>query len=250
MNTVTVNDIIHGDRWTGDSNLLRHKPRVRVRDFPSPFDFQEREPVTLVELRMRFFSGKVHQKPRWWEKINDPAIAAKWRAEMVEHDRLQVELFWGSEKHFDIRQPGEKRWPRDPMTQPSAASMVYESQILIPPTVKSALVAAVSSWRTSPRTRRIGTPDRITRFSTSSIGRSHVADGSSSLEEYLAARPDFSRTTQKSGRVRPLGYINSLDPIEHWATYGTISLVLLRFIPLFEQVTSDAVNIPRPHVTG
>ncbi len=117
MNTVTLNDIIHGDRWTGDSNLLRHKPRVRVRDFPSPFDFQEREPVTLVELRMRFFSGKVHHEPRWWEKIIDSTIPAKWRAEMVEHDRLQVELCWGGEKRFDIGLPGEKRWPRDPMTE-------------------------------------------------------------------------------------------------------------------------------------
>ncbi|TFK89433.1 hypothetical protein K466DRAFT_597778 [Polyporus arcularius HHB13444] len=243
MNTVTLNDIIHGDRWTGDSNFLKHNPRVRPRDLSSPFDFQEREPVTLVELRMRFFSGEVHQKPRWREKINDPGIAAKCRAEMVEHERLQVELCWGGEKRFDIGLPGEKKWPRDSMSEPSAVSKVYESQILIPPTVKSALIAAVSKLEDVSEDEKDWHP------------RSNHQLARVSLEEYLAARPDLQQDdaewatyksrqwlptdflVAESGRVRPLGYINNLDPIEQRSKYGTISLVLQRFIPLFEQPT-------------
>ena len=48
-------------------------------EFPSPFTFKEREPTTLVELRMRLFSSKIRSKPDWWDKVNDAAIAQKWR---------------------------------------------------------------------------------------------------------------------------------------------------------------------------
>ncbi|KAI0704792.1 hypothetical protein C8Q76DRAFT_861189 [Earliella scabrosa] len=56
--------------------------------FPSPYIFHRRDPLTLVELRMRSLSGLIRQKPRWWEKVQDEALVAKWRAEMVELDRI------------------------------------------------------------------------------------------------------------------------------------------------------------------
>ncbi|TFK85153.1 hypothetical protein K466DRAFT_588338 [Polyporus arcularius HHB13444] len=36
--------------------------------FPSPFEFNARDPLTLVELRMHNLSGMIRQKARWWEK--------------------------------------------------------------------------------------------------------------------------------------------------------------------------------------
>ena len=35
----------------------------RPQGFPSPFNFINRAPYTLVELRMRLFSGKIRSKP-------------------------------------------------------------------------------------------------------------------------------------------------------------------------------------------
>ncbi len=100
--------------------------------FLSPYEFHARDPATLVELRMRNLSNLIRQKPRWWEKVNDDALVAKWRAEMVEFDRLASGQEWRDEGD-DVSRPlslGErprprvafddqtrnKRWPSDPIT--------------------------------------------------------------------------------------------------------------------------------------
>ena len=106
-----------GPNWFGDwddseDSLRRKKP---LKTFPSPFDFRLREPITLVELRMNYFSGKIRSKPNWWEKVHDADIVAKWRSEIVEHDQVVVEKLWGGEERFEHAQ-GKKKWPRDPIT--------------------------------------------------------------------------------------------------------------------------------------
>ncbi|KAH9913970.1 uncharacterized protein BXZ73DRAFT_92881 [Epithele typhae] len=124
------------------------------------------DPITLVELRMRQYSGAIRAKPRWWEKINDPAIAAKYREEIVADDLAKVEHFWGGE-----RRRQQYLWPcdslseeqlayifdelkyeaavRDPNTGmfasgASCVPKVYESQSHIDPILKEQLVHAVS----------------------------------------------------------------------------------------------------------
>ncbi len=95
--------------------------------FRSPYEFHARDPATLVELRMRNLSNIIRQKPRWWEKVNDDTLVAKWRAEMVEFDRLASGQEWkepGSDRDDEDNdegnevwdQPKNKRWPRDPIT--------------------------------------------------------------------------------------------------------------------------------------
>ena len=91
------------------------QPQMLPRRFPSPFLFIPRQPVTLVELRMRTFSGTIRSKPNWWTKVHDPEIVAKWRQEMIEQDRATVDRLWGGEKRFECGS-GEKKWPRDPIT--------------------------------------------------------------------------------------------------------------------------------------
>ena len=112
----------------------------RKPTFPSAFDWELRMPITLVELRMRQLSGRIQAKPRWWEKVHDDEIVAKWRTEIVEQDRALVEKLWGGEERFkdaiertqdednedgdsehgrdgqEMFQPGPKKWPRDPIT--------------------------------------------------------------------------------------------------------------------------------------
>lgn len=89
---------------------------VQSGEFPSPFIFKGNNiPITLVELRMRRFSGMIRAKLGWWEKVHDTELVAKWRAEMVEQDRSAVNAFWGGEGRYDYGR-GEKKWPRDTIT--------------------------------------------------------------------------------------------------------------------------------------
>ena len=115
------------------------KSTTRKPAFPSAFDWELGTPITLVELRMRQLSGRIQAKPRWWEKVYDDAIVAKWRTEIVEQDRALVETLWGGEERFNDEiernrdadsadedsedgrdgqtlPAGPKKWPRDPIT--------------------------------------------------------------------------------------------------------------------------------------
>ncbi|KAH9940085.1 uncharacterized protein BXZ73DRAFT_43335 [Epithele typhae] len=125
---------------------------------------------------MAYYSGKIRAKPLWWEKINDSTIAAKWRAEMVEHDRITHDGLWGGERRFDLDDEtgGAKKWPRDPLTDDeieyifdelvyeasmrdpatgifaSAIKKAYESQSLIDGALKDQLVEAASVFENVP----------------------------------------------------------------------------------------------------
>ncbi|KAL1948432.1 hypothetical protein VTO73DRAFT_12507 [Trametes versicolor] len=136
-------------------------------EFPSPFVFNDRDPITLVELRMRRFSGIIRAKPNWWEKVHDAELVAKWRAEMVEQDRVSVDRLWNGVKRSDFEY-GETQWPREPITNAqldyifaqlkhevdqrdpaidiyaAAVPKVYESKSLIPADLKAALVSGAA----------------------------------------------------------------------------------------------------------
>ena len=83
--------------------------------FESPFGMNDLAPISLVELRMRWFSGKVRRKPEWWRKLHDDGIVTKWRREMVEHDAVMVDKLWGGDEYYRSGH-GEKQWPREKLT--------------------------------------------------------------------------------------------------------------------------------------
>ena len=86
--------------------------------FPSPFEFNFRHPIPLLELRMWKLSGHIRSKPNWWTKVQDPELTAKWREEMVEQDAAIVDRFWGGPKRleWDLSTTGERQWPRSKIT--------------------------------------------------------------------------------------------------------------------------------------
>ena len=92
---------------------------VIITSFPSPYCFNDIPPMTLVELRMRFYSGKIRAKPRWWEKVHDTATVANWRAEIRASDKENVERLWGGEKRNKEEDADgkAKQWPRQPITE-------------------------------------------------------------------------------------------------------------------------------------
>ncbi|KAI0708769.1 hypothetical protein C8T65DRAFT_209828 [Cerioporus squamosus] len=205
--------------------------------FPSPFTFQEREPNTLVELRMRLLSGKIRSKPDWWEKVNDPTIVKKWRQEIVEQDRALVEKLWGGDEYLKHGN-GKKRWPRERITQAQvdyifeelryeasrrdpetgifAASIpnVYESRSLISPATKEALVHGVALLENVPEEKKDwhpGSNKQVLDLVHPSlyclvIGESYVRKEDASNDDpleaitpqaYTARRPDLNSSSEE-----------------------------------------------------
>ncbi|KAI0824558.1 hypothetical protein BC628DRAFT_420356 [Trametes gibbosa] len=165
--------------------MSKSKSRAKRRDlvkkekepyFPTPFAPVLRHPTLLLEQRIRRFTKEIKEKPRWWEKVHDPAIVSRWTKEVVEHDQKMVDQFWGGENRNMAYLPQEgtppmrrdhriyeKRWPRDPFTEAqlrylfdelkydadqrdpetgtyrAAVPMVYEASALIEPALKSAV---------------------------------------------------------------------------------------------------------------
>ncbi|TBU41391.1 hypothetical protein BD309DRAFT_965334 [Dichomitus squalens] len=202
-------------------------------EFTSPFDTIIRNPLTLIELRMRWFSGKIRAKPNWWKKVYDDEIVKKWRKEMIEHDTAMVERFWGGDEYWK-RGDGEKQWPRDKITEvqlnylldelrydasryddqtgifATAIHKVYESRSLMPADVKASLAQGVSALEDIPDEEKDwhpGSKKQVLDLVHPSmyclrIGRSHVyrrdqGQGTSTvqltLEDYLNCRPEFEK---------------------------------------------------------
>ncbi|TBU40242.1 hypothetical protein BD309DRAFT_1082863 [Dichomitus squalens] len=87
------------DSGHSDEETVNH-----VYSFPTPFEWNIRDPITLHELRMRAFAAMVLEKPRWWEKVLDEALVDKGRQEMQEFDRLAVAR---------AQKQVKRRWPKD-----------------------------------------------------------------------------------------------------------------------------------------
>ena len=114
----------HSSGRSSDGTNDDHRDIEAMLQFPSPFEFPGHLPVTLVELRMRQFSGKIRQKANWWEKVHDADIVSKWRREMTEQDHILVDQYWGGEERYNPGD-GEKLWPRDEIT-PAQLDYVFD----------------------------------------------------------------------------------------------------------------------------
>lgn len=71
--------------------LLAPWDRKREREcYPHAIaDFFATPGVTLREQRMLDFINQITDKPRWWEKVHDEAILARWREEACGNDEQQ-----------------------------------------------------------------------------------------------------------------------------------------------------------------
>ena len=69
------------------ADLNRIPPPLKDITFPTPFingDYGDGlTPYTLIEQRLMMGLGAIKEKPQWWRKASDEAIAARWRAELA-----------------------------------------------------------------------------------------------------------------------------------------------------------------------
>ncbi|KAF9929591.1 hypothetical protein FBU30_001432 [Linnemannia zychae] len=64
-------------------------------------DVEGFRPALLVERNMQAASNAVREKPNWWNKIKDPAIAANWRRELIEESHKRKFRFHLTEEQLD-----------------------------------------------------------------------------------------------------------------------------------------------------
>lgn len=108
---------------------------------PSPFDdgFGDR-PQTLHEMKLAAFEGAVCDKPKWWEKLGDQSIVAKWQHEATQDGAQSLTL---EEVDFCL---AELRWRAGAWpgpSRPAAVEGVFCADGLLPPARLADLQAAV-----------------------------------------------------------------------------------------------------------
>ncbi|KAI0737142.1 hypothetical protein C8Q80DRAFT_1276614 [Daedaleopsis nitida] len=134
------------------SGETHEKGASEAHTFPSPYEFNSREPTTL---------------PRWWEKVHDEALVAKWRAEMLQYDRERIAFEWRpypeDDDDFNYEEWRVKHWPPKPVTEAQldyvfAELKHYASQVdeetgihtLVPADVKDSLMRGVAVLESLP----------------------------------------------------------------------------------------------------
>ncbi|GAA6023983.1 hypothetical protein JCM10207_006842 [Rhodosporidiobolus poonsookiae] len=271
------------------------------RPFPTPFDQIESEdgwtdqspdyfeaPYTLQEIDMLALSYSIRSKPGWATKMRDPAIREKWKKEALEH-RSEMGIASAGED------PGEDDKPRARLTEGmveyvlkelemhekeledengirlSCFDKVYESDTLIPSSLRASLLAHVAQLEANPPH---GTPDWHPGSNNQVLDLVHPSlyplrygvtpvralddEGKvtdrveapeprnaihSASKKYQWLPSDFD--VDAEGKVSITSYINNLHPVDHAPFYPVLSSLFERFLPMFERVLSS-LQAPTP----
>ncbi|KAI0675902.1 hypothetical protein C8Q78DRAFT_1066532 [Trametes maxima] len=224
-----------------------------------------------TELRLGWFSATIQERTHWWEKVLEPTII---------HDRMMVDELWGGERWYRVG--GEKQWPRERITEAqlnyllnefeylagrqdkrilrTAVPMVYESSVLIPPSLKQSVRELAKRFEDLIHADPLELLDleRYLRDRPLDVAApcnhhdwlardvyGHTALDLAVSRSYQWLPTDFMASEE--GRVTPKGYINNPNPARHRAGYAAIASVLQCFVPLLERVLSDELS-PRPRL--
>ncbi|KAL1955478.1 hypothetical protein VTO42DRAFT_8504 [Malbranchea cinnamomea] len=121
--------------------------------FPNALDGQwERPPTSLRELTMMKVMDSITDKPNWNQKVFDEAIAAKWRAELLENDSLDI-----SEEMFDFMDKELKYKAK--VFEKTGAVVAYDTGVVksdsvIPESLKLELRAAAAKLEDVPEKQK------------------------------------------------------------------------------------------------
>ncbi|KAI0668991.1 hypothetical protein C8Q78DRAFT_1096815 [Trametes maxima] len=130
MSAVNVPPNEHATLNIAPTTTSSSRPTKRGSKFLSPFAPVRRDPTPLLELRLRWLSATIQEKPHWWEKVHDPTIVTHWSSEIVEHDRMMVDKLWGGEKWYEVGE-GEKQWLRERITEAQLNYLFNELECLV-----------------------------------------------------------------------------------------------------------------------
>ncbi|KAH9914463.1 uncharacterized protein B0H18DRAFT_959787 [Fomitopsis serialis] len=206
-------------------------------------------PRTLAELRMCALSAAIRQKPEWWVKFRDENVQTKWTEEIKEqqkdmHRSLQLT---DNMIHYILGELDAYAALRDPETgiEPGPYERIWQSDQLIPASLKASLVSAVAPLESVPDSEKDwhpGSDGRVLDLVHPSLypvvyGRTTTRG----FEETLQPRATDVAAMFRSERFQWLPSDSTLRRMaqNHKALTEVIPKVMEKAVPMFEWILSD-----------
>ncbi|MFD5268924.1 DUF4246 domain-containing protein [Streptomyces sp. NPDC058335] len=230
--------------------------------FPLPFRASRSiafaTPRTLRELQMMQCSSHIRAKPRWFDKMNDADIVARWTEEAVAQGltEAQVRYVLAELHHYAALREGRTG------VEVSAVDGVWQSDTLVDDKLRSRLREAVRVLEEVPEAEKdwhpgsdgqvldlvhpslfclvrevSGGPERAWQNPTDRYSKYEVSE----RFQWLPTDVDVS----DDGDVTFRSYVNNVHPETHHELSGVLPDLLARMRPLLENVLTD-LRHPRP----
>ncbi|KAF8601412.1 hypothetical protein BDV93DRAFT_495814 [Ceratobasidium sp. AG-I] len=227
---------------------------------------------------MTRLSAALRMKPSWWTKFRDENILAKWRAEALE----QAELMKESHIDYVLEELDGYARLRDESSgaEVSCYDRVWQSDTLIPSSLRERLIAGVSKLEDVPDSekdwhprsngqvldlvhpslypivygRTLAYPDDSNERDANKLipipapplpvpdaTLSYATEHNYHVSRRFQWLPTDFEVSNDDKSVKSLGYINNLNPDEHPALHTTIEEIIRAYLPLFERVLTDCM---------
>lgn len=238
-------------------------------------------PKSVHELDIIRLSISIREKANWSEKMNDPTIVAKWKAEIA--DTISQ-----SDKKFDyvLAELGHYLSTKDGSIEVAAVDYTWQSDALIDNKLRDDFMECVRVLEDVPdskkdwhpgsnnqvldlvhpslfcfvagRTKVLAKPmpplcpEKLLKFATDDEFLS-LEDGLKLALQTTASLPGYTKSAKfqwlpsefhvdESGAVQISSYINNLHPEHHPKLYVCIEKIFEKFVPMFSKVLTDLRN--------
>ena len=242
--------------------LGRHRDLTDLSAFPLPFHASRSiafaTPRTLRELQMMECSSEIRAKPRWFDKMNDADIVARWTREAIAQGltEAQVQYVLAELRHY--------AGLRDARTgiEVSTVDGVWQSDTLVDEKLRLRLREAVQVLEQVPEAEQdwhpgsdglvldlvhpslfclvrevSGAPERAWRNPTNRYSKYEFSE----KFQWLPTDVDVD----DDGEVAFRSYVNNVHPETHRELVSVLPDLFARFRPLWENVLTD-LRHPRP----
>ncbi|MDT6985344.1 DUF4246 domain-containing protein [Streptomyces lusitanus] len=230
--------------------------------FPLPFQASRSStsarPRTLREIEMMQCSAQLRAKPRWFEKMRDAGIVARWTEEAVAQGLTEAQV------RFVLDELAHYAALRDERTgaEVSAVDGVWQSDTLVDDGLRARLREAVRVLEEVPEEERdwhpgsdgqvldlvhpslfclvrevSGAPERAWENPTDRYSRYEFSE----KFQWLPTDVDVD----DDGLARFRSYVNNVHPEKHRDLAAVLPELFARMLPLWENVLTD-LRHPRP----
>ncbi|MFE3928382.1 DUF4246 domain-containing protein [Streptomyces sp. YIM B13508] len=230
--------------------------------FPLPFlasrSSTSARPRTLREIEMMRCSAQLRSKPRWFEKMCDAGIVARWAEEAAAQGMTEAQV------RYVLDELAHYAALRDERTgaEVSAVDGVWQSDALVDDTLRARLREAVRVLEEVPEEERdwhpgsdgqvldlvhpslfclvrdvSGAPERAWENPTDRFSRYEFSE----KFQWLPTDVDVD----DDGRVSFRSYVNNVHPEQHRDLAAVLPELFARMLPLWENVLTD-LRHPRP----
>lgn len=230
--------------------------------FPLPFLASRSStfavPRTLREIEMMQCSAQLRSKPRWFEKMRDAGVVARWTEEAVAQGLTEAQV------RYVLDELAHYAALRDERTgaEVSAVDGVWQSDTLVDDGLRARLREAVRVLEEVPEEERdwhpgsggqvldlvhpslfclvrevSGAPERAWENPTDRYSRYEFSE----KFQWLPTDVDVD----DDGRARFRSYVNNVHPEKHRDLAAVLPELFARMLPLWENVLTD-LRHPRP----